>query len=430
MLVMLFTTLTSICQSGNSNQFIPELIFKNPVLVFGTAGQDGAIYKFSNVATDIDAFVRITARSSTAVTLTNIDVTATGWDKAFQPQLGIAGNVPANQNWWMEFEMRFYKAGTINKVKIKGFQVTAIDIDGDGVSIQEYLQMNKVKSVALCPVNYLLDAPLASLSSNYDNDEDDKKGFDKMLQGPVQNFINIDTLGTNVMATFTYEDKDMITFRYGAKSGAVISNAGERLNSLWFKAFSLAPPSTLPVKLQSFAALYDRKDVQLTWITSMEENFSHFVIEKSIDGKNFSNAAVVLSTGTSKGQEATYSFKDKNVSSASAMLYYRIRFVENTGESSYSDVRVIRLTKEQKTLQLTTYPNPVTDQLRVTLPNAWQGKSVMLEVFNSNGSKVQGLQINNASQTETIKFGAFSKGFYVVKATCEDIMAEQRIIKN
>jgi hypothetical protein len=46
-----------------------------------------------------------------------IDAADMGWTKAFQPQLGIAGNVPVNQDWWMDFEMRFYNAGTSDKKK-------------------------------------------------------------------------------------------------------------------------------------------------------------------------------------------------------------------------------------------------------------------------------------------------------------------------
>ncbi|RYF77179.1 MAG: hypothetical protein EON98_16645, partial [Chitinophagaceae bacterium] len=93
-LVILFLfSATSVAQSGNN--YIPELVFQSPVLVSGTAGQDGAVYKFANVAAGIDATVKIKGRSSTSVKLTNIDVADMGWKKAFQPQFGLQGNVPA-----------------------------------------------------------------------------------------------------------------------------------------------------------------------------------------------------------------------------------------------------------------------------------------------------------------------------------------------
>lgn len=83
--LLLFLTPTTFAQSGNSNQIIPELIFKNPVLIEGTAGQDGAVYNFSNVAAGMDANVKIIRRSGPSVVLTNIDVSDLGWTKAFQP---------------------------------------------------------------------------------------------------------------------------------------------------------------------------------------------------------------------------------------------------------------------------------------------------------------------------------------------------------
>jgi hypothetical protein len=340
--VSVFTS-TALAQSGNNN-FIPELIFQNPVLIAGEAGMDGAIYMFNNVATGIDATVTVKGRSSGSVTLTNIDVANMGFTKAFQPQLGIAGNVPANQDWWMDFEMCFLKAGTTDNQKIQGFTVTAIDVDGDGVSIREYLQMNKVKSVTYCPVNYLTEATTDVLFSLVNADDDNNTGVNKKVVGPVWNYTNIDTLGTPVMCTYAYENKSMISFRYGAKSGAVISNAGERLNSLWFKAFQLTAPSTLPVAFYSFTAMYDKKGVQLTWSADTKDISGSFVVEKSTNGKSFTAAATVGASGSTL---STYQHKDENVSSATGIIYYRIVAKEKTGEIKYSSIKVVRLVKKQ-----------------------------------------------------------------------------------
>jgi hypothetical protein len=429
-IILLCFTTNCFAQSANniSNpNFISELVFQNPVLISGTAGTDGAVYKFSNVANGIDATVKIVGRSSSSVILSNIDVSDMGWSKAFQPQLGIPGNVPANQEWWMEFEMRFYKAGTNNKNKIKGFQVTAIDVDGDGVSIREYLQMNRTTSSALSSVSYLTQTtPAACLSGFAGEDGDDNKGTDNKIQGPIQNFTNIDTAGTAVMATFTYEDKDMITFRYGGKSGAAISNAGERLNSLWFKAFSLAPMSTLPVTFHSFTATCNKSNVLLDWTADTDNTFSYYTVERSTDGKHFSEIGIVFTTGD---QVSHYQFKDLNVSSATGTAFYRLRWKESK-ETSYSQVRVVRLRGEEDKLELSTYPNPVVNELRVSLPNEWQGKPVNLELYTTTGNRVQSLQISSSSQTETFRMNALPRGFYVVKASCEGESLQQRVIKD
>ncbi|HEY0039397.1 MAG TPA: T9SS type A sorting domain-containing protein [Flavisolibacter sp.] len=416
----------AIAQTGSST-FIPELVFQNPVLTSGTAGQDGAIYKFSNVAAGIDATVKIKARSGASVKLTNIDVAEMGWTKAFQPQLGIQGNVPANQDWWMDFEMAFFKAGTTEKKKIKGFSVTAIDVDGDGLSIREYVQMNKVKTITYCPVNYLAPqaADVIANIAEAGEDADNNKGYDKKSLGPVQNFYNIDTAGTPVMSTYTYEDKDKISFRYGAKSGSYISNAGERLNSLWFKSFSLAPPSTLPVTFYSFTASYDKKNAGLAWSAQADDKFSHFVIEKSTNGTDYQSIGKVQASSRITG----YTYNDLAPASSTGVVYYRIQCVEKSGEANYSPVKIIRLSKDV-TASLTVYPNPVQKMANLTLPNSWQAKPVIISLYSSAGVLVKNIAVKAASQTETLDLNQLPRGMYVVKAQCGDEWAEQRILRN
>lgn len=372
-LATLFVLSTQAFAQSGTNNFIPELVFQNAVLVSGTAGQDGATYKFSNVAAGIDATVKINARSSSSVVLSNIDVQDMGWTKAFQPQLGIQGNVPANLDWWMDFEMCFYKAGTTEKKKIKGFSVTAIDVDGDGVSIREYLQMNKVKAVAYCPLNYLAPQAATTLTttSEANEDADNNSGSDKKCMGPVQNFVNIDTAGTPVMATFTYENKDKITFRYGAKSGSIISNAGERLNSLWFKSFQLTPPTLLPLINNSYILTYDKRNVNMEWKSEPVDQVGDFTIERSIDNVNFK------AIGEVKSVDGTfyYTYTDANVSSSTGVLYYRILYREKTGEKKYSAIKVVRLSKEA-TNTLTVYPTRCKALLTLLCPTPGKTKQL------------------------------------------------------
>jgi hypothetical protein len=434
-LVMLFSASNLFAQSGpgggSDPNSIPELIFKNPTLVPNTAadGKDGAVYKFAGVATGIDATVTITRRSSAAVVLSTIDESTLGWTKALQPTVGLQGNVTPGQTWWMEFEVKFFDAGGNNKKKIKNFKVTALDVDGDGSYIQEFVQMNKVTSVANSSITYLTnDLPLSLPDAVEDLTGYNLTGLDKRVTGPVTNFNNIDTTSTSVMSTFTYDNKDAFKFLIGGKSINGTSNAGMRLNSIWFKAFNLTPNVVLPVKLTDFSALLNKSDVSLSWTTASEENFSHYVIERSTDGSNYSDVALVFADGSATGS-ANYQYKDPQVSSATGVIYYRLRLMEKTNSYSYSPIRIIRLGKEAATLQITTYPNPVKSDVRVTLPSAWQGKSVSLELYSATGIRVQGVSIDRASQTESLQMSALPKGFYLVRAQCDGQVAEQKIIR-
>ncbi len=441
-LILILSAFSSFAQNGNSHEddnttqdqngnAIPELVFRNAVLstAGAAAGQDGAIYKFANVATGIDATVTITRRSSSAVVLSTIDESTLGWSKALQPTVGIQGDVAPNQTWWMEFELKFFDAGTSNKKKIKNFKVTALDVDGDGQYIREFVQMGKVTSVLNSSITSLTnDVPLSLPDVIEDLTGYNLNGIDKRVTGPVTNYTDIDTISTAVMSTFSYDDKDAIKFQLGGKSSGGTSNAGMRLNSLWFKAFNLIPNVVLPVKLTDFSALLNGSDVSLSWTTASEQNFSHYVIEKSTDGVNYSDLALVFANGGTNS-EANYQYKDAQVASATGVVYYRLRMTEKTNTYSYSPIRVIRLGKEAATAQITTYPNPVQSEVRVTLPSAWQGKTVRFELFSATGIKVQWIDISRASQTESLQMSALPKGFYLVRVQCEGSVAEQKIIR-
>ena len=466
-------SLVSFAQApGSGSSSAPELVFKNPVLKSGLANKEGAVYRFANVAPGVDAEIKLKKFSTTAIVMQSMDLASMGWDKAFQPQFGLPGLVGPNKNWYIDFELVFYKAGQNMRQRMDKVVLTTLDVDGDGNSISEYAVLNNPSAVAYSTVTYLqgLTSAAANVGQSFtcgtcslpsllitcgacngtgitssgsgnDNDCDACDGSGKKqaicghpytapatVQGPVENFLNIDTLATQVMATYTYLNRDRISFRYGAKSGNLSSNgSGIRLNSMWFKSFDLAATGTLPVRLTNFTATYDKKNATLSW-TGHEENFSHYVLQRSTDGKTFSDIAIIFANGNG---EANYRYKDLNVTSPSGSVFYRLELVDNAKEAAkYSEIRVIRLSKDPASFQITTYPNPVTDQLRVTLPATWQGKPVMIELISANGTRMQSMQLGSASQTETLQLGKISKGFYIVKAVCEEQVAEQRVFKN
>ena len=413
------------------SQTIPELVFKNPVLISGTANQDGAKYRFANVtigAGALDAIVEVKGRSASDVILKSIDSSGVGWDKAFQPTLGIP-NVGANREWWVKFEMQFVNAGTYDSREIDTFYVTGLDIDGDGGHLNEWAEMKKVKQVQLAPVTSLLSSLLGSVIDllNLDND-----GTDYRVNGPTTNYDAIDTSAAAVMATYKYVKKDNIRFKIGGKtnaSGGSSATGGMRMNSLWFKKFSLTQNSTLPLNLIDFNALLNKSKVDLKWTTASEKNVSHFEIERSTDGINYNLAGVIFAIGNTNENNA-YALSEDISAVKSSIIYYRLRSMDIDGKSQLSQVRIIRLRKQSEMLKMVTYPNPVSNELRVTVPATWQGKEMTLEIFNLNGQQVKISKMSNTSQTEMIPVNNLASGIYMVKASCGLETAQQKIIKN
>ncbi|MDB5206277.1 MAG: hypothetical protein JWR72_1352 [Flavisolibacter sp.] len=454
------------CSTTATSAPAPELSFTSPVLVKGNDKKQGAVYRFSNIAPGVDAEIKLKKFSRSDIVMNSIDNSALGWNKAFQPEFGLAGVVAPNQNWYIDFEMTFYEAGKNKKTKVQRADFTALDVDGDGWSIAEYASFSNPANVAYSSFSSLASTPAGSLGSvmacgvcNVSSTLNqclpchgtgDVLGIDclacdgngvlfsgcnhpyegvigNVLQGPVQNYNNIDTAGTAVMATFQYVDVDQINFRYGARSASLSSNgSGIRLNSMWSKSFALSPWVMLPVNFSSFAVLYTRGDASINWQAQNGEQLNHFIVQRSTDGKTYTDIASVLANST-----ATYSYKDKGVSSATGVVYYRVASIDKTKEMQYTVVKTIRLSKnEMQTIALTTYPNPAVSDVRITLPNAWQGKAVALQLYTANGIMAKSIQLGSAGQTETMMLSGLAKGLYVVKATCGDEAAQQRIVKN
>ena len=171
--------------------------------------------------------------------------------------------------------------------------------------------------------------------------------------------------------------------------------------SLYMQGFQYPNQVTLPVKLLDFTANYMKPNALLNWSTSQEHNFSHFIIERSTDGENFSQVALVFGAGESDSK-INYSYNDKDLKSRGGIIYYRLKQVDVDGKFSYSSVRIIRLGDEKTSITLTTFPNPVATDLRITLPSSWQNKHLQIDLYNVSGQLVNAQDIANSSQTESI----------------------------
>lgn len=423
----LFTSVFATAQSGNGGQqSIPELVFKNATRESGSAGADGTVYRFSNVTSNVDALVTIAGRSSSLVTLSTIDRTGTGYDNAFQPEVSYNnGNASSNRNWWMDFDVRFVTKDGNTPVTVNEFKVTALDVDGDGSRLREYVGFYNAQSYILenntqLSVQNIVATIFGLLTPG------------RQFDGPTTNYNNIDVTATRVMTTLGYTNKSNFRVRAGGATGNGSSSAASRMYSFWFKGFSYTAPvqSTLPVKLMSFNATLGTNKVDLKWVTAEEKNVSHFEVEKSTDGKTFSSIGVVFAFGNS-AEVRNYAFTDNNVnSSKDGVIYYRLRSVDVDTKSELSQVRMIHLSKRAGAeLSLLTYPNPASSDLRVTIPAQWQGKKVAYEVISQNGQVLISTQNAAASQTENLNISKLPTGYYAVRASCNGETAQQKIIK-
>ncbi|HUR09756.1 MAG TPA: T9SS type A sorting domain-containing protein [Flavitalea sp.] len=402
------------------------LVFNNYVLESGTAGNNNCVYRFKLVSAGVDALVKIKQRSAPNIIVEDIDVSDFGWDKAFQPRIGPSGGlVSGNTNWWMDFEISFVKSTTTDPMSVSSFDVTALDVDGDGYYIREYVEMYKADAYLVETVSLL---SITNLNGEEDDDDDKGNGKGKRFVGPMTNFLNIDTLGTQVMATTKYKNKNKVTVRIGAtKTGAAQSDAAYRYNSIWFKTFNYTAARFLPIKLTAFTAQLENKKVLLQWSTSTEKDASHFVIERSTDGVVFSDAALLFTEGNSS-QARSYRYADA-VNSIAPVLYYRLRLVDLDGKYTFSSTRVIH-TRQTDVGKVLIYPNPIINDVRITIPNDWQKSKITYQLTRADGQVMSEWTALNASQTEVSDLSKLASGIYLIKVTNGKDAITQKIVKS
>jgi hypothetical protein len=401
-----------------------KLRFKDAHLESGIAGKDGAVYRFSQVDNDIDALVKIKGRSNSLVKLVSIDMTSSGFDKAWQPQVGYNdGTAPGAADWWMDFEMTFVRRGTNIVESIDEFDLSAIDIDGNGQYIREYVAFYGLKSyiveqnslLALSDVTQWLSGILNILGKRFD--------------GPTINFNNIDTSGTSVMTTARYQNTSAYTVRVGGVSTSR-SSASERMYSFYFQDFEYQSPqeTTLPVTLKSFDAKLDNGKASLKWVSATELNFSHYAVQRSLDGKDFTDVSMVLSSGKELNN-VSYAYTE-NVSNVNGLVYYRLKMVDIDGKYKYSAIRILKVNTVGAALSISTYPNPVANELRITIPSQWQDRKVVYDMFNTSGKMVKRYVAQRASQTEVLYLNDVNAGSYVIRLSSGEETLAQQIVKS
>jgi hypothetical protein len=184
----------------------------------------------------------------------------------------------------------------------------------------------------------------------------------------------------------------------------------------------------LPIKLNYFTAQLNSASVDLKWATSTEINFSHFVIERSYNGVDFTDIATVFGAGNST-DVISYKYSDKTYATEKTVIYYRLRQVDIDAKEEFSATRIIHLGKQNDNIRILTYPNPVSNEIRITIPSTWQNKKVVYEMYSSNGLLVNRMEKANSSQTESISVNNLNSGAYFVVVKCNGETAQQKIIK-
>ncbi|HRO47082.1 T9SS type A sorting domain-containing protein [Agriterribacter sp.] len=170
----------------------------------------------------------------------------------------------------------------------------------------------------------------------------------------------------------------------------------------------------LPVTFTSFTVKAEGCKALLEWQTGMEQNNSHFVVERSTNGSEFTAIGRVSAVGNSNTTN-TYKFTDE--ATASGVNYYRITQVDFDGKHSGTEVKAIRIQCNGNMVVLKAYPNPAASQV-----NIQSGKAIaQVNVVATNGQTVMKyVPSQNQGGTFSLNIQRVQNGIYLLQIVNKD----------
>jgi len=184
----------------------------------------------------------------------------------------------------------------------------------------------------------------------------------------------------------------------------------------------------LPVGFSSVKAWSKNNSVQVEWSVAAEENIEKYIVERSANGQEFTDAATVAST-KNNNQSATYQWLDVNP--AEGNNFYRIKAVEKTGNVKLSSVIHVKTGSSKSGISV--FPNPVKGRsIMLELANQKQG-NYTVQLYNNSGTQLSIFTIKHpgGSAIQAIPLNdAIVKGIYQLKINNGDNKTMRQIVVN
>ncbi|WP_207424231.1 DUF2341 domain-containing protein [Desertivirga brevis] len=253
------------------------------------------------------------------------------------------------------------------------------------------------------------------LNVNAESTEDVKLSFTDLSalgnsqMALVDNYLNktVEVTSTSVSYPFTID-----------KSVAASYGTG-RLKLI------ISPPSVLPLQKGSFVAKKQNNEVKLSWTTLSENGSKEFLIEKSLNGLEFTELNRVKASGTSSVKR-TYSLSDQNP--AEGINYYRLTLLNENDESAYTSLAFINYSLKNNA-KVSLYPNPASNVLNVVIDKAYSVKH--WSIVSPEGKIIRQKQVDN-NHMLPLNVADLKPGVYILdlRGEVSEIIARLKFIKN
>ena len=200
----------------------------------------------------------------------------------------------------------------------------------------------------------------------------------------------IGTTGTfNATYTYTFQVLNYVNACLSPYQEAASGTDNEKFNNDYFFCvgiYTYGNYTILPTAgLEADAKLKNNTTAAVTWKTTTEYNTAHFIVERSIDGLNYTGIKTMQAAGNSNTQKNYAYYDDISMLQLQKYIYYRVKLVDNDGTIKDSNVSNIKLNSSS---DIQVWPNPFVSSLSVTI-NSKETATSAVSLFDVQGRLVR-----------------------------------------
>ena len=220
-----------------------------------------------------------------------------------------------------------------------------------------------------------------------------------------------------VGSTLQFTDAALADLATGYYYIDVTNGTGRIITSpIWYTRNDAA---LLPVKLSVFTVQKAAKSAQLDWTTEQETNSSHFIVQRSADGRKWNDIARVNAAGNSS---IPINYRLYDNAPLNGINYYRLKQVDLDGRFEISVVKNISF----KTLyDVSISPNPAKDFINIDITKT-DNEVLNILITDLAGKIVQSLK--SSQKSIKIATAGIAKGLYFISIKNNNNSFTQKII--
>jgi hypothetical protein len=166
---------------------------------------------------------------------------------------------------------------------------------------------------------------------------------------------------------------------------------------------------TLPIKLRSFDANRNKSNVDLKWVTEIEDNNKGFYVERKLSNGGWQEITFVASQAPNGNSNSPLTYTLTDFNNTKGISQYRLRQVDIDHNQAYSQIRSVR--GEGQKSNTIIYPNPSGDgKVNIVFEGANSIRDVsLMDVSGKTLKQWKGVTNNN------IQIDNLNAGFYTVR---------------